>query len=158
MNKHVKISLIVLGTIVLLLALTIPGLAKKSETYNCNVAVVLVSSGGSKMTHLETGYNLEAYWKDDILYNFCTGTIPFGEPHETMLGRRYATFDETCAYWGDSVTCDKNVISTDIEQWPTKEFPIFDPVTEENLDKPATYFSVKTHKNGKFLFYKEYVP
>ena len=55
MKKHTRIGLMVLVTVVLMLALSVPSLAKKPETYSCNIGTVIVSSGGNTSYIYEIG-------------------------------------------------------------------------------------------------------
>jgi len=154
MNKQTRIGLIVLITIVLLLVITIPSLAKKEEPYQCHVDAPVVSNGGH-ISEIEIYGELEAYWKDGTLFNYCTGVLPFGEPLEDGLGWRYLTFDEVCEQLGDKVECNGAILYSDKEIWET-DVVVYNPDTGELL--AATDYSVTFHKKGDFTFYKEYVP
>ena len=155
MTKHAKIGLMLLVTVVLLLTLVLPGFAKKDESYQCYITTLVVNKGGNYLTeHILYG-DLEAYWVDNTLYNYCTGKVPFGEPIDTGEGLSFATFDEVCKYYGDLnlATCSQNELYTDSSLWQ-ENIVLYNPDEGSLLD--ATYYDFTVHKNGKFLFYKEY--
>jgi hypothetical protein len=155
MNKKARVGLIVLITVILLLAVALPGLAKKTETYPCSYDGLMVHISGDYARTPIFG-EMEAYWEDGVLYNICKGIIPWGEPIDPGAWR-YATFEETCDYFGDSVTCTKTVLTITKEQWGGDVY-LFDPVTGESIG-PATDFNMIAHKySGTFVGYEEYVP
>ena len=98
MNKRTRIGLIVLLTVSLLLALTVPGMATEgNETFFCSPRVLTVDEEGNYYDHLRIDGELTAaYWEDGTLINICEGEIPFGEP--IREGMSYATFEETCVH------------------------------------------------------------
>jgi hypothetical protein len=155
MNKKSKIVLIVLITTSLVLAVVLPALARKPiETDpNCIAWAVIVNKSGVYDRYAVYGA-LDAYWENGVLYNYCTGIIPWGDETDRP-GWRFATFNESCEYFGDRVTCDKNTATTTPDQWGN-DVPIYDPETEDTYD--TWVFYAISHRNGEFLFYKEYTP
>ena len=156
MNKHVKISLIVLVAVVLLLALTIPVLAKKPvyPNPNCYAYMPTVHVSGNLYGGIYVFGALEAYWEDGVQYNYCTGIIPWGE--ETSIpGWRLLTFNEAAEYYADYNVCQQNFCWTDNTMWFSSTVPIYDPV--EKMTLSAEIFYAAMYRNGEFLYYKEYV-
>ena len=155
MNKRSKMVLIVLMTAALVLAVVLPALARKPiETDpNCRSTAVIVHKSGAYDYDWVYGA-LDAYWEDGVLYNYCTGIIPWGDETD-MPGWRFATFIETCVHFGDRVTCEKNTAIITPDQWGN-DVKIYDPETEDTYDTRVFYYSA--HRNGEFLFNKEYTP
>lgn len=85
MNKHTKFSLIALIIFVLLLVLTVPALAKKSEPSPCFISSLIVNNGGHFDNFTIYG-ELEAIWENSTLYNYCTGTVSFGDQVDKKPG------------------------------------------------------------------------
>ena len=156
MNKHLRISLIGLATLALLLAVALPGLAKTADTYSCSILSLIVNRGGAYEENFSICGELEAYWEDGVLYNVCRGIIPWGEPIDRGTWR-YATFDETCAYFGDRVSCSKTLLSITKDQWGV-EGKIFDPITGEMINSVDDAWYTAHKYSGKFVLYKEYRP
>jgi hypothetical protein len=80
-KKYTKIGLMLFVTVVLLLALDVPGLAKQEPAEDCRP--LFPSTTISNIDNL----NLRLYgelkfvgWEDGKLINICEGEVPFGEP------------------------------------------------------------------------------
>jgi hypothetical protein len=155
MSKHMRIGLVGLVTVMLLLAVVLPGLAKKPDTYQCDIWGVKVHVSGA-FGRVQIFGELDAYWKDGVLYNTCKGVIPWGEPIEPGAWR-YATFEESCDYMGDRVSCSKTILSTTKELWGVDQ-ELYDPETDAMVG-PADDFTLTAHKySGKFVVNLEYTP
>ena len=151
MNKKTRIGLMVLVTILVLLAMTVPGLAEEEEP-KCLVGILITDKGGEFI--IKNYYvDLTAYWDDDTLINICTGNLPFGKLY--LKDWWFATFKQTCDYWGDRVVCSQGVLYTDPTLWGSG-YNIYDPNTGEFLE--ADYYWVTAHANGYLEFYMEYTP
>ena len=157
MKKYTKIGLLLLVTVVLLLAMVIPGMAKKGEfpNYACEAWARVVDDDGVIDTVPLHG-ELVAYWEGGTLYNYCTGIVPWGETYGTKW--RYLTFDEACEHFIELgfATCTQNIISIEQEGWPVP-IDIFDPETWSLLTSDDSLF--EAHRgSGKFVWFKEYTP
>ena len=148
MNKRTQIGLVLVITLVLLLGLTIPSMAKKNPTFSCSIDPLIVNKDGQIMTYTMKVYGeLEAYWEDGTLVNICTGTVPLGETINPSL--TYADFDVYCSELPES--CDKGV------------FTYVDYELGKIWDPDGGYFTPDSRtlvlkNNGKFTFSKLYTP
>lgn len=154
MNKRTKISLVLVITLILLLGLTIPSLAKKNPKFSCYIKPIIELNDGNYLYFtIKLSGELEADWKKvngvDTLVNICTGTVPFGE--EINSGLSYAEFGAYCtAYLGE---CNAEETVYTVEEYETGE--IWDP---DGGYHTATYRLFTLLDTGEFTFYSEYTP
>ena len=151
MKKHTRIGLMVLVTVVLLLALVMPALAKKGE-FPASACYVMarVIDDDDVIDIVPLHGELVAYWSEGTLYNYCTGIYPWGETLTPYW--RYLTFDEACEYFEGVATCTKNIISIQQEDWPGDIFS-YDPETGWRYYSTDSLFEAR-RSSGKFLWYK----
>lgn len=152
MNKQIRIGLIALITIILLLVLTVPGLANKPKPF-CAVRVLTIDDAGNVNNRYWLEGDLNAYWKKGTLYNECTGQIPFGEKISEMWS--YASFETWCERLPEVDPCKDGPFFIDKEDYTTV-VSIFDPRAEDTYF--ATYYELTVWENGDFFYYKEYAP
>lgn len=159
MNKRVRIGLIVVITAILALAMAVPGLARPPGS-GCWVSVTAYDKNGNILVISVDG-DLTAWWDAGILYNTCTGTIPFGDPypHKNQPVVALTTFEKYCEISG--ISCTGNVFYMDTEVFGTAGYIIYDPYKDtyhsltygfvEIVYDPAT-------GDGAFYLYKKYAP
>lgn len=151
MNKRTRIGLIVLITAALVLAVAVPALARKPiETDPHCVGWAVIVNNNDVYDRYPVYGALDAYWEGGTLYNYCTGIMPWGDETDRP-GWRFATFDESCEYLGDRVTCDKNTMTTTPDQWGSP-VQIYDP--DGDVTYTADDFYLSVHRNGEFHFDK----
>ena len=112
MNKRTQIGLVLVITLILLLGLTVPSMARQNPKFSCFINPIIVNNNGEVMTFTMKVYgDLEAYWTKvkgvDTLVNICTGNLPMGEPINPSL--TYADFDVYCDMF--DVSCEGGVLT-----------------------------------------------
>ena len=156
MNKKIQISLIVLVTVILLLALTIPGMAKEGDETTCQAPVLTVDKHGDFHNDFHALGDFDAYWDEGILYNDCLGIIPFGEQIGTEM--RYANFKEACDFAaGIGGTCDEEGGEFSLDSnYVEAGTSIRDKDAKEWYR--ATSYLYEVTEAGDFSLHKEYTP
>ena len=96
MKTYTRFGLMVMVIAILLLVLVVPALAKKNEPYQCYVQAVMFNRGGEFESFRVYGEDLDAGWKDGVLYNICTGNIPFTDPSSDSSNSPFFTLVIIC--------------------------------------------------------------
>ncbi len=153
MKKHTRIGLIVVVTVILLLALTVPGLAKKGSSTSCEMRVLTVDKAGNlHFDYMFYSEGLQIYEEDGILYNYCEGTIPFGE--NIKPGMWYGDFVDYCTFFEDYEPCSGNLFTLDAGDVDAETRV----VDLDNVRYWATWWSLEIDSDGNFIGLKEYDP
>ena len=151
MNKRIQISLILMITIILLLGLTIPGMAwKNGQENDCFIRVLTIDQNGKTSNRYKLYGEFSYYWDaTDRLVNECTGIIPFGEKINPTLS--YAYFDDWCSL--NAGDCDDGIYS--FENFGGTWY-VYDP--ENDTSYIGDYSSLILQDTGDFTFTKIYTP
>lgn len=155
MKKQTKISLMVLVTLILTLALTIPGLAE--ETYgDCQIQFPVYSPGNGIDTILMAvpGVYTTMVWQDGTLVNFCEGVVPFEEPAVGKGKQTFLSYDDL-AFLDSFTWTEESAIVTPETYTGEGTLWVFDT---DGTAYPATDWSITIYPEGNFEFYKEYTP
>ena len=153
MKKHTRIGLIVVVTVILLLALTVPGLAKKGSNTSCEMRVLTVDN--AEKLHFDYMFfsgSLVISEEGDIVKNYCEGKIPFGA--KINPGMWYGDFADYCAFFVDYEPCSGNLFTIDkgdIDEGTRV-------VDLDNVRYWATWWSLEIDSDGNFVGFKEYDP
>jgi hypothetical protein len=159
MKKQTRIGLMVLVTLMLTLALTIPGLAEKpTAPEDCMLAFPITNKANNILTTESIpGVHAIVDWVEGTLINTCSGDgIPFGEIVEGETGvftwLSYADLADLDGWDWTSTSATLTADSADIaHDWRW----VWD--TDDNAYK-STYWELTIYSDGNFVLTKEYTP
>jgi len=156
MKKQTRIGLMLLATLILTLALTIPGLADDPTLGDCIMDYPAATKNGTTgpeyIRIALPGQLTTMDWDGDTLINVCEGEVPFGEPAVGKGKLTFYTYDELA-------TLDFFVVENDFTYASSETFggtvKVLDP---EGNEYTSTYWQGTIYPDGHFVFTKEYTP
>jgi hypothetical protein len=158
MKKYTRIGLMVLVTLILTLALVIPGLADDPTLGDCIMDYPASTSAGTtgpEYIRLPlSGQTTFVGWnaENTTLINICEGEVPFGEPAVGKGKLTFYTYEELATLDFFVVTDDYTYASYDTYGGTVR---VFD---EDGTEYTSTYWIGKIYPEGTFVFIKEYTP
>jgi hypothetical protein len=157
MKKQTRIGLLILITVILTLALAIPGLADDPTYGDCIMsypaAIITGTTGPEYISIALPGQLTFVGWVDGTLINVCEGEVPFGE---TAVGKGKLTF-----YSYDDLA-DLEEIFVVTEDYTYASFDTMGGRVNvydlEGNSFRSTYWKAAIYPEGNFVFTKEYTP
>jgi len=151
MRKYTRIGLMFLVTLIINLALAIPGLAEDPTIGECHIRFPAHSPGVTLNENMEVPGVLRVMdWYGDKLINVCEGLVPFGESAVGKGKLTFYTYAELESLDFIEWTEGSAYISPDTLEGTAW---VFDP---DGTAYPATYWELTILPYGGYEFYKEY--
>lgn len=155
MKKQTRIGLMVLVTLIITLALTIPGLADDPTLGECHLNFPADTPSGVFIDMM--GVPGELTIEGDVqttLENMCVGTVPFGESAHGNGKITFFTYKELASL--DSFVVEHGYTYVDDETYTgSLAADVYDT---DGTAYPVTDWYAKIYPNGAYEFYKEYTP
>lgn len=154
MKKHTKIGLMLLVTVVLLLAMVVPALARKELPEECSLLFPSTNNSVTNNLNLRLPGLYTFFGEiDGKVVNICEGEVPFGEPINP--GNTWLEYEDLNGLgrweWSEEVATFTITEDEDFAVWAW----VYD---EDGSKYVSTSAYVEVYPEGNYIFYKYYNP